>query len=230
MQGMLRIAVRGAVAVAILTAALAASAADEYTVQMKGANGPVTIYVSRSAVRRVEPGFKVDVIYRLSEGRIIYLDDEKKTYSEVTLAEARQQGTQAAAGMSPQQKAMMEKMGVNAAPTFAKLGPGETIAGHPTEKYAAKTPAMQTEIEAAPDLAVPPGYYDMARASAGALGSAMQSGEALKAVNGMILKRVGTMAMNGVTVTEVASSVSTAPIARSTFEPPPAYKKVPKEY
>ena len=70
------------------------AATDEYTVQMKGANGPVTLYVSRSAVRRVEPGFKVDVIYRLSDGKIIYMDDEQKTYSEVTLAEARQHGRQ----------------------------------------------------------------------------------------------------------------------------------------
>jgi Domain of unknown function (DUF4412) len=131
--------------------------------------------------------------------------------------------------MSPQQKAMMAKMGVGAAPTFAKLGPGEMIAGFPTEKYAAKTPAMQTEVSAAPGLSVPPGYYDMARASAGTIGASMQSGEAMKTINGMILKRVRTLAMNGVTTTEVAKSVSTAPIPPSTFEPPSGYEKVPKK-
>src|SRR5262245_30007844 len=193
MSWILRTASRSAfVTVAIATTALTAAAVDEYTVQMKGANGPVTLYVSRSAVRRVEPGFKVDVIYRLSEGRIIYVDDEQKTYSEVTLAEARQHGAQAAAEVSPQQKAMMAKMGVGAAPTFTKLGPGDTIAGYPTEKYAAKTPAVQTEIEAAPGLTVPAGYYDMARASAGAIGASTQSADAMKSVNGMVLKRVGT--------------------------------------
>ena len=72
-------------------------------------------------------------------------------------------------------------------------------------------------------------YYDMARASAGAIGASMQSGEAVKTINGMILKRVGTLAMNGMTTTEVATSVSTAPIPPSTFEPPSGYKKVPKK-
>jgi hypothetical protein len=221
MSWILRMVSRSAcVTFAIAATALAAAAVDEYTVQMKGANGPVTLYVSRGAVRRVEPGFKVDVIYRLSEGRIIYVDDEQKTYSEVTLAEARQRGAQGAAEMSPQQRAMMAKMGAGAAPTFAKLGPGETIAGYPTERYAAKTPAIETEIEAAPGLSVPPGYYDMTRASAGAIGASMQSADAMKTVHGMILKRVGTMPMN---------AVSTAPIPPSTFEPPAGYKKVPKK-
>lgn len=111
---------------------------------------------------------------------------------------------------------------------------GERRAGDggcfPTERYVAKTPAVQTEIAAAPGLSVPAGYYDMARASGGAFGAAVQSGDAMKVVSGMILKRVGTMAMNGVTTTEAATSVSTAPIPPSTFQPPAGYRKVPKEF
>lgn len=200
---------------------------------MNGANGPVTIYVSRNAIRRTEPGFKVDVIYRLSEGKIMYIDHEKKTYSEVTLAEARQQSAKAAANMSPQQKAMMSRMGLNAAPSFTKLGAGETIAGHATEKYLMKTAAMETEVSAAPALSLRPNYYEVARTSAGAttpFAGPAQSSEAMKNINGMILKRVSTMTMNRMTVTEVATSVDKSPIPSSTFEPPAGYTKAPKEF
>ena len=164
---------------AIVVVASTTTAAQEYTVRMQGANGPMTIYVSRNAVRRTEPGFSVDVIYRLSEGKIIYIDHQKKTYSEVSLAEARQHGAKAAADMTPQQKAMMSRMGMNAAPTFTKVGPGETIAGYATEKYVMKTPAMEAEISAAPALSLPSGYYEATRASAGAFGAATQSGAAM---------------------------------------------------
>lgn len=218
-------------AIAAIVVASAATAAQEYTVHMNGANGTTTIYVSPNAVRRTEPGFKVDVIYRLSEGKIIYIDHQKKTYSEVTLAEARQRSTQATAGMSPQTKAMMSRMG-NATPSFTKVGAGETIAGYATEKYLIKSAAAETEILAAPALSVPVGYYEATRVSAGAttpLGGANQSSEAMKNINGMILKRVGTMTMNRMTVTEVATSVDKAPIPSSTFEPPAGYKSVPLE-
>jgi hypothetical protein len=132
--------------------------------------------------------------------------------------------------MSPQQKTMMSRMGVGATASFTKVGPGETIAGLVTEKYVMKTPAMETEVLAAPTLSVPEGYYEMTRASAGAFGATAQPGEALKAIKGMILKRVGTMTMNKMTTTEVATAVDTHPIPAATFGPPAGYKKVPKEY
>jgi hypothetical protein len=97
-------------------------------------------HVSPKAVRRTEPEFHVDVIYRLAEAKILYIDNDQRTYSEVTLEEARQHGAKAAAEMSPQQKAMMTKMGVNAPASVTKVGPGDTIAGFATEKYAMKTP------------------------------------------------------------------------------------------
>jgi hypothetical protein len=229
-QALRRVARRALLATAVVAIASAATAAQEYTVKMNGANGPLTIFVSPKAVRRTEPGFHVDVIYRLSEGKIVYIDNEKKTYSEVSLDEARQHGAKATAEMSPQQKAMMSRMGVGAAASVTRVGPGEPIAGFATEKYVMKTPAVETEILAAPALSVPDGYYDMTRASAGALGAASQSGEALKAIHGMILKRVGTVAMNKMTTSEVATSVDTAAIPPATFGPPAGYRKVPKEW
>jgi hypothetical protein len=228
MRQTIRSVARWTCTLAIAAAASGASAAQEYTVKMNGANGPLTIYVSPKAVRRTEPGLHVDVIYRLAEAKILYIDNDQKTYSEVTLEEARQHGAKAAAEMSPQQKAMMTKMGVNAPASVTKVGPGDTIAGFATEKYVMKTPAVETEVLAAPTLTVPDGYYEMTRASAAALGAASQQGDALKTIKGMILKRVGTLAMNKMTTTEVATAVDTAPIPPATFGPPAGYKKVPK--
>jgi hypothetical protein len=49
-------------------------------------------YVSRNAVRAVSSNpIDTDVIYRLDTGKIITVDNKQKTYSETTLAEARQQ-------------------------------------------------------------------------------------------------------------------------------------------
>jgi hypothetical protein len=221
---------RTVLAALLVAVAVPASAAQEYTVRMNGANGPLTVYVSPKAVRRAEPGFSVDTIYRLAEGKVIYLDHKNKTYSEATLAELREHTAKAAGEMSPQQKAMLSKMAGGAAAALTKTGPGETIAGFATERYTAKTPMVETEILAAPALSVPAGYYEMARASAGTMGAAFQGNDAMKTVNGMILKRTGTMTMNKVTTTELATAVDTAPIPASTFEPPAGYKKVPKNY
>ena len=121
----------------------------------------------------------MDVIYRLSEGKVIYLDHQRKTYSEVTLAELREHTAKAVADMSPQQKAMMSRIGAGAGSNFTKLGPGEPIAGVATEKYVMKTPMMETELLAVPTLSLPSGYYEMARASAGTMGAAFQSNEAM---------------------------------------------------
>lgn len=229
-QAFRRSACRAFLTLGIIAVASVSTASQEYTVRMNGANGPLTLYVSPKAVRRIEPAFNVDMIYRLSDGKILYVDNQKKTYSEVTLEEARQHGAKATSEMSPQQKAMMSKLGVNAPASFTKVGPGDTIAGFATEKYTMKTPQMETEVLAAPALSVPDGYYEMTRASAGVFGAASQRGEALKSIKGMILKRVGTMTMNKMTTTEVATAVDTAPIAPAIFGPPAGYKKVPKEW
>jgi len=106
------------------------------------------------------------------------------------------------------------------------------IAGYSTERYSIKTPMIQTESWVTPDLELPPGYYDMVTASvASQVGGMGQLFKAMKTneIKGYLLKSVGTSSMpmmNGVTHTNVATSVEKKQIPLSTFEPPAGYRKV----
>jgi Domain of unknown function (DUF4412) len=208
--------------------------AQDFTVRMKDQDGKTaTHYVSRNAVRNVSSNpVETDVIYRLDRGTIIRLNHQQKTYSEITVAQAREQGERSAAGNT--QQAMMRRLGMTGggATSVTKIGPGETIAGYATEKYATKTPISQGEVWVAPALEAPAAYYDMsssyAAAQMGAMGQIVKE-LSEKQVKGFMLKVTGTgsMAMmNGIAFTQVATSVERAPIPPATFEPPAGYRKV----
>ena len=210
--------------------------AQDFTVQMKDGDGKsvATRYVSRNAVRNVSTfPAETDMIYRLDKGTIISVDNKKKTYSEATLAEVKQMAAQKESAMSPQQIELMHRMGYGSAASVTKIGPGETIAGYPTEKYAVKGGTYQGEIWVTPALDPPPGYYDMLTAFAGSASGGM--GVVMKElrekqIKGYLLKSTGTISfspmMKGITATEVASSIDKHPIPASTFDPPAGYQKV----
>lgn len=176
------------------------------------------------------------MIYRLDRGTIIRLNHQQKTYTEITLAQARQQAEKNPGAANPQQ-AMMRRLGITggAATSITKIGPGEPIAGYATEKYATKTPVTQGEVWVAPALEAPAAYYDMstsyAAAQMGAMGQIVNEMRE-KQVKGFILKMTGTgnmPAMKGISFTQTATSVEKAPIPASTFEPPAGYRKVSAE-
>lgn len=208
--------------------------AQDFTVRMNEGDGKTSIYyVSRNAVRSVESSpIDTDVIYRLDTGKIITVDNKQKTYSETTLAEARQQ-VQKNSGEASKDAEIMRSLGINpGAVTVTKIGTGEPIAGYPTEKYSTKTAFSQGEIWVTPALEFPAGYYDMMTTSvtSGVPGLASFF-DAMKKqqVRGFLLKMVGTPsnpALKGITITRVATSVEKGPIAASTFEPPQGYRKV----
>src|ERR1051326_351524 len=186
---------------------------------MKEDDGKTSIYyVSKNAVRSVSSTpIDTDVIYRLDTGKIITVDNKQKTYSETTLAEARQQAQKNAPSASDQ--AEMRKLGIDpGAVTVMKIGPGETIAGYATEKYSARTPFSQAEIWVTPALEFPAGYYDMVTTSVAAGAGGLTSFfEAMKQqqVRGFLLKMVSALsnpALKGITVTRVATSVDKAPV------------------
>jgi len=111
---------------AALVIASAATWAQDFTVQMKDQDGKTsTHYVSRNAVRDVSSApVETDVIYRLDQGKIIKLNHQQKTYTETTLAEAREQAEKKASERGAQQQQMMAHFGANAAPVVTKLGSG----------------------------------------------------------------------------------------------------------
>ena len=219
-----------AVGVVLLAAVLPAGAQD-FTIHMKmgdGADG-TTYYVSANAIRRTTPGVN-DVIDRIDRGIIIYIDHRNKTYKEVPAAEARERIASGFANMDPQKKAMLHQMGMDAPAQLTKIGPGETIAGYPTEKYSLKTGISQGELWITQSLQFPSAYYRDFNLLSGTAGPVGDSGKIAEA-HGVVLKRsmTGMMGRNMNAATETAVLVEKKAIPASMFEPPSGYQKASSE-
>ena len=217
--------------VATIAAALPA-AAQEFTIHMKMGDGVdgTTYYVSPNAIRRTTPGVN-DVIDRIDRGVIIYIDHRNKLYKEVSAAEAREKVVSAFANMDPKKKAMLHQMGMDTAPQLTKVGPGETIAGYPTDKYSLKTGMAQGELWITQSLQFPAGYYRDFNLLSGVAAPVGDSGKVAEA-RGVVLKRSMTgmmgrsMSAGGTAgATETAVLVEKKPIPASMFEPPAGYEK-----
>jgi hypothetical protein len=193
----------------------------------------VTTYMSGGAIKRSSSDGS-DTILRLDEGKMVLVDNNKKTYSEVTfqaLQAMMDQASAAVQNMPPEAMAAMQKMvgGATTPVAVTKSGAGEPIAGYPTEKYLVTGP-MAMEIWAAPDLKVPPQYYDalkvrMPRIPMFDIGKLF---EEMKKIDGVPLKQITTMTMMNVQAksTMVVTAVDKTPIPKTTFDVPAGYKKV----
>jgi hypothetical protein len=193
----------------------------------------VTTYMSGGAFKRSSSDGN-DTIIRLDEGKMVMVDNNKKTYSEVTFQEMQavmDQAGAAAQNLPPEAAAAMQKMmgGANTPVSVTKTGAGEPIAGYATEKYTVTGP-MAMEVWAAPDLKVPPQFYDaikmrMPRNPMFDLGKLYDE---MKKINGYPLKQTTSMTMMNVVSksTMVVTAVDKAPIAKTTFDVPAGYKKV----
>jgi hypothetical protein len=206
-------------------------AAQDFTVQLSNADGKTkTHFVSAKAVRNVSSyPIETDVIYRLDQGEIMTLDHKAKTYTEETLAEARERASKTfeeIEGTSPRQ-AIRSRMNL-ASPVVTKIGPDEAILGYATAKYALKSHLVQAEMWVAPALAFPPGFREAAAAAALPAGLTAAA-DATQHVQGVALKTVAKLMLpmaKGITEIEVATAVDTKPIPASTFEPPSGYRRV----
>ena len=208
--------------------------AQDFTVKMKESDGKTSVYyVSRNAVRNVSSSpIETDVIYRLDAGKIITVDNKQKTYSETTLAEARQkQNNQESSSATG--RAGIGKLGINpGAVSLTKVGPGETIAGYATGEVLrentfepgrnlgfAGTGIAAWLLRHGNDIDWRTGRW------LATLFNSMKSQQ----VRGFLLKMVmssANPALKGITSTRVATSIEKAPIPASTFEPPAGYRKV----
>ncbi|HTT24843.1 MAG TPA: DUF4412 domain-containing protein [Candidatus Sulfotelmatobacter sp.] len=221
---------------AILSASATALVAQDFTIHMKmggGAEG-TTYYVSANAIRRTTPGGN-DVIDRIDRGMIIYLDHGNKVYKEVPAAEAREKIASAFGNMDAQKKAMLHQMGMDAPAQLTKIGPGEIIAGYPTDKYSLKTGMAQVELWITQSLQFPAGYYRDFSLMSGVAGPVGDSGKVAEA-HGVVLKRSMTAMMGRnmsaggtASATETAALVEEKPIPASMFEPPTGYQKATSE-
>lgn len=199
-----------------------ALAIQSYTVHLNGINGATTRYISPQAVRYVVPGKNQDLIIRLDQGTMIHIDNANRSYSEVKIADVRRAMAEKLAALDPQKRVMLHQMGLDAAPTVTKLGAGETIAGFATERYLVKTALMQMEVFAAPQLQVPPGYYDVAGLGAMDRLLGNQEHSAYNSIAGCILKQVVTGRSSG---GEMVTAVDAHPVPASQFTVPAGYEK-----
>jgi hypothetical protein len=194
----------------------------------------VTTYMSGGVVKRSSSDGN-DTILRLDEGKMVIVDNNKKTYSEVTFQEMQAMMDAAGApaqNLPPEAAAAMQKMMGGAATTpitVTKTGPGEPIAGYATEKYQVTGP-MAMEIWAAPDLKVPPQFYDAikVRMPRNPMFDMGKLYDEMKKIGGYPLKQNTTMTMMNVEAksTMVVTAVDKTPIPKTTFDVPVGYKKV----
>jgi len=224
-----------AVSVGLLATVLPAAAQD-FTIHMKMGDGTdgTTYYVSPNAIRRTTPGAN-DVIDRIDRGIIVYIDHRNKIYKEVSAAEARERITSGFANMDPQKKAMLHQMGMDAPAQLTRIGPGETIAGYPTDKYSLKTGMAQGELWITQALQFPAGYYRDFNLLSGVAAPVGDNGKVAE-VHGVVLKRNmtgmmgrGMSAGGTASATETAVLVEKKPIPASMFEPPAGYQKATSE-
>jgi len=195
-----------------------------------------TTYFSGNAMKRVSSDGN-DLIIRFDQGKIILIDNKKRTYTELTATQLQEAASKAAASAGEEKEAMeaMRKMMGQAMSEIkvTRQGPGETIAGYPTVKYLVTGP-WEMEIWAAPDLAVPISYWDAWKAQAprNPMFDMSKLYDEFKKIEGIHLKSVMTMKMMGMSMstTTIVDSVEKGAIPASTFEIPAGYKAVPMKF
>lgn len=191
-----------------------------------------TNYFSKNAMKRAGSDGN-DTIIQFDLGKIITIDNNKKTYSETTVEQLQQMMQKATSAMTAnkeQMEAMRKMMGqVSDSIAVTKEGPGEHIAGYATMKYTI-TGMMNMEIWAAPELKVPGLYYDALkmRVPPNPLFDMGKMYDEFKKIDGMTLKTIMTIKMmnNEMKTTTVVESVEKTPIPASIFTIPAGYKQV----
>jgi hypothetical protein len=206
----------------------------------RGASGNTTQtrYISSNAMKNVSSS-GLDSIIQFSEGKIITIDNSKKTYSEITFQQmndllAKMTATQESEENAEAMAAMRGLMGqLSDSITVTKAGPGENIAGYATEKYLIAG-MLNMEIQAAPALKMPTLYYDAMKmqAAKNLMFDMNKIYDEMKKIEGTPLKTVITMKMMNMEMktTTLVTSVEKTPIPASVFQVPAGYKLVAAKF
>jgi hypothetical protein len=202
-----------------------------------GSNATQTRYITSNAIK-ISSSSGTDTIIQLAEGKIITIDNNKKTYSEITVKQlnemlaktASEGGEENAEAMAAMRKMMGQ---VSDTTTVTKAGAGENIAGYATEKYLISG-MLNMEILAAPALKMPALYYDAMKIQVvkNPMFDMSKLYEEMKKIQGTALKTVMTMKMMNMEMktTSVVTSVEKTPIPASIFQVPAGYKLVANKF
>jgi Domain of unknown function (DUF4412) len=209
-------------------------------------NGPSTATQYYSATKIRMSNGEQDTILDMAAGKIISIDNKKKEYSEMTMAEM-QQAMQAASAkmeeamknMPPNVREMMEKrmggMAGGAPAVEVTKGGTRTVAGYPCQEYTiAMGESVKTETCNTTAIKVPfdpVQFRKMWSASMPGLMRAAQSSkfvEQMQQVRGLPLAETTSFHMmgHGSTSSKEATEVKMGAIPASVFEPPAGYKQV----
>jgi hypothetical protein len=194
-----------------------------------------TNYFGKDTMRRSSPmGF--DMIIRMDQGQIITINHKEKTFSSVTIHQINAEIDKAAGELTEdkvQMDTIRDAIGKSmSSVTITKVGPGEIIAGYKTEKYSVRGP-MEIDIWAAPEVEVPPLYYESLKMSVdqNPMFDIRKLLDEFKKIGGMTLKSVQNIKVGNTAIVRktVVTSVKKAPIPKSAFDVPVGYREVPSE-
>jgi hypothetical protein len=223
---------------ALSTLALSASAED-LTITFKATDGgSATHYFSKDRIR-MNNG-RTDTILEFSSGKIINIDNQKKEYSEMTVAEIDEamkgmaaQMDQAMAGMPPQvREKMAGMMGGAAAEVTVTKGATRTIAGYACQTYTIAMGAKMTQESCNSTALVPPfdpaNFQKLSRVSfpmmqgMDAMIKKMAEIQGIALMNHMTLNMMGHKTETSMEATEIKKGA----IPAEAFAVPAGYKQV----
>jgi outer membrane scaffolding protein for murein synthesis (MipA/OmpV family) len=230
--------IRPAVVLALSSLALSASAED-LTITFTSSDGaPATHYFSKDRIR-MNSG-KTDTIVEFASGKIVTIDNLKKEYSEMTVAEidAAMQGMsaqmeQAMAQIPPQMRERMAgMMGGAAAEVTVVKGASRTVAGYPCQSYTITMGASMTQETCNTTALAPPfdpaNFQKLTRVSIPMMQGMDKLVQKMSEIQGLALARHTTMSMMGrkIDTTMEATEVKKGAIPADVFAMPAGYKLV----
>lgn len=196
-----------------------------------------TDYYSKNAVKMSSSDGN-DTIIRFDSEKIITINNNKKTYTEMTFEQLRQMldkvGEQLGAQLnknSAQLEAAKKMLGLtDASVSVTQEGPGETIAGYTTDKYLVRLGPVEMVIMAAPSLKIPAAYYDVLKmqSTPNPIFDLKQLFDEMKKIEGLPLKTTTNIkVMNMEMKTEKSvTSIEKGALPASVFEIPEGYTLV----
>lgn len=189
----------------------------------------ITAYFSGKMCKHVIQGGG-EIIHYLDRGKILIVDHDRKTYSEITPEELEKLLERGAAefGDTEDNRTLRKLRGANpGTPAIARKGAAEAVAGQPTEKYLFKGP-VQLEVWVAPALEAPEAYRDSLKLTMprNPWIDMNRFCDELVKIPGVALKKVWTLKLKDktVTATSVVTSVEKRPLPPSVFEVPADYQ------
>lgn len=225
--------------VLILAAFAVSASAEDLTITLKSSDGAIaTHYYTKDRIR-MNNG-KTDTMMDFASGKITMIDNQKKEYSEMTVAEidAAMQGMaaqmeQAMANIPPQMREKMAGlMGGAASEVTVTKGATKTIAGYPCQIYTITMGKNLTQESCNTTALTPPfdpaNFQKLSRVTIPMMQGMDKMVKKMAEIQGISLMNHTAVSMMGRTTdtSTEATEVKKGAVAADVFAPPSGYKLV----